>query len=369
MAFTTTTGSVVGYFVLRTLAIGHDTGVSTALKGVTGGSEGLGLIELLDKGRVAFKVYGFYFKKLLVPWPLNFAIVEISAWYVLAGMLLAVTLLYLAWRADVPGALGLMAFCVLSPALLVVYGRMTWTPLAERYLYASTALFTPFAAWLALRLSSALESTSRRRLNAALVVLLLVFFGTTAHRAWIWQDNLRLYRDTAEKSPDFLPAKTELALALLRRGKEAEARKILGEMHATNDNPDYINDDLNLAMICMAQGEAEKAYRILLPLLDKNPKMRFDVLQALIRANDQRLGKTPDPQAKATIQHQNLEWLLEEQRIRPQTFTLYRIGKQYLSMGDKVKALEFFKKVDARAPQDPYYRGAVATFISRLEGS
>jgi len=366
-ALVTTTGAVVGYFALRTLAIGHDSGISTALKGVTGGSAGQDLFELLDKGRIALKVYGFYFKKLFVPWPLNFAIVDISDGYVLAGVLLAALLLYLLWRRDVQGAFGLMAFCVLSPALLVIYGRMTWTPLAERYLYASAALFAPAAAWLAIRLRGAMAERGRRLSSAAMVVLLLVFFGTTLHRAWVWQDNLRLYRDTVAKSPDFLPVRTELATALLMHGQKDEARAILGAMQAENSVPDYINDDLNLAATYLESSEPDRAYQLLLPLLNKNPKKRFDVLQALIRTNDRRLGKTLAPEEKAAIHRQNLEWLLEEQHLRPGPFTLYRIGKRYLALGRKKQALDYFRKAHARAPSDAHYRGAAEVFIKKLE--
>jgi tetratricopeptide (TPR) repeat protein len=359
---------VAGYFTLRTLAIGHDTGIKTALKGVTGG-EGKGIAELLDKSRIAFKVYGFYFKKLFVPWPLNFGIVEISGWYVLAGVVLAAVLLYLAWRADVQGAFGLMAFCVLSPALLVVFGKMTWTPLAERYLYTSVALFAPFAAWLVLRLRSGMAEPAKRPWDMAMVALLLVFFGTTLHRAWIWQDNLRLYQDTVAKSPDFPPAKVELASALLRRGKTAEAQEILGGMQSESIAPDYINDDMNLAGTLLIKGDLGGARQILLPLLDKNPKKRFEVLQYLIRTNDQLLGKTDDPAANAAIQEESLTWLLEQQRLRPGAFTLYRIGKQHLAMGNEEDALHSFKKAYAQAPEDAHYRGAAETFIRRLEGS
>jgi len=361
------TASVVMYFVLRSWAIASDVGMKAALKGIESISGSQGLLEYIDRLRIAFKVYGFYFKKLFIPWPLNFAIVEISDWYVLAGVLLVIVLFCLAWRADVPGAFGLMAFCVLSPALLVVYGKMTWTPLAERYLYASAAFSAPCVVWLLADLRTRVGGRVEAVANAVPIVLLLLWGATTLHRAWVWQDNLRLYKDTVEKSPDFLPAKTELASALLRRGREAEARRILGEMHADDAAPDYINDDLNLAMTYLAKGEDERAYNILLPLLDKNPKKRFAVLQSLIRTNDMRLGKVSDETKRREIHQQNLEWLLEEQRLRPGPFIKYRIAKRYLALGEIEQALAFFKEAYSQAPDDAHYREAAKTFIHRLE--
>ena len=358
------TVGVAGYLALRHLAIARDSGVSTALKGVTGGD-----YDLLNKLRIAFKVYGFYFKKLFVPWPLNFGIVEISGWYVLAGIVLTALLLYLVWRADVAGAFGLMSFFVLSPALLVVFGKMTWTPLAERYLYTSVALFAPLVAFLIARLGTFGTAPVRHRFDLILAVLLLGFFGTTLHRAWVWQDNLRLYRDTVTKSPDLFSAKNELASALLRRGRSAEAEEVLAGMQGGNSTSGYINDDMNLASVLLTKGDLEGARGILLPLLNTNPKKYYDLLQGLLRINDQRIGRAATPDLRLAIQQESLGWLVEQQHMRPSPFTIYRIAKMQLTMGQNDKALKSFRAALDGAPADAHYRSAAKTFIDKLEGS
>jgi tetratricopeptide (TPR) repeat protein len=354
--------AVTGYFALRHLTITRDTGISTALKGVAGGE-----YDVINKVRIAFKVYGFYFKKLLVPWPLNFGIIEISGWYVLVGITLAVLLLYLFCRADVAGAFGLMAFSVLSPALLVVFGKMTWTPIAERYLYTSVALFAPLFSYLILRLRMHVAVQVRRRLDIMVAAILLVFFATTLHRAWIWQDNLRLYQDTVAKSPNLAAAKTELASALLRRGRVAEAEEILVGMRGGRSAPDFINDDMNLAGSLLSKGDVEGARAVLLPLLSLKHKKYYDLLQALLRVNDQRIGRAQTPDLRLAIQNESLVWLEEQQRLRPKAFTLYRIAKMQLSMGDRDSALISFRAALAGAPADAHYRGAAESFIQQLE--
>ena len=355
--------AVAIYFLMRHAATARDTGVKTALKGVVSSGD----YDLFDKARVALKVYGFYFKKLFFPWPLNFGITQISDYYVIAGLILCVGLLWLIWRRDLLSALALTAFCVLSPALLVVYGKMAWSPIAERYLYTSIALSAaPLTLWVT-GFFERLTFAKRRPYLVGLFALLVLFYGTTAQRAWIWQDNIRLYRDTAEKSPDFLPAKTELASALLRRGEEAEAQKILTGMNASGSVPDYINDDLNLAVSYLNGGKPGEARDVLLPLLNKNPKKRFEVLQFLIRTNGQLLSRSPDPQQKELLQQEIVDWLLEEQRIRPRTFTLYRIGKAYLALGEKIEALKYFQRAKVKAPKGSHYYGALNSFIDRLQ--
>lgn len=358
------TAGVVGYFVLRHLAITRDSGISTALQGVTGGD-----YDLLNKARIAFKVYGFYFKKLLVPWPLNFGIIEISGWYVLAGIILAALLLYSFWRADVAGAFGLMAFCVLSPALLVVFGKMTWTPIAERYLYTSVALFAPLAAWFVIRLRASLAEWGKLRFDLALTALMFVFFATTLHRAWIWQDNQRIYADTVYKSPNFLAAKAELASALMHKGQQEEAEAILRAMQSDSGPSDYLVDDFNLAMILLERGEVEEARGILLPHFDPSSKKYYDMLQALLRINDQRIGRAATLEDRLVIQRESLAWLQEQQRLRPNAFVLYRTGKMLLAMGDEESALDSFRASLVKAPPEAHYRGAAETFIRRLEGS
>ena len=357
--------AIAVYFVMRHLALARDTGIKTALTGVITSAN----FDLLNKVRVALKVYGFYFKKFFIPWPLNFAIIEVSGWYVLAGILLVLVLCWFLLRADLLGALGLMGFFALSPALLVPFGEMAWTPIGERYLYVTIALVAPLVAILIFQRRTQFVPVRKRWTVGVLTLLLTIFFATTMHRAWIWADNVRLYTDTSAKSPDFVAAKTELASALISRGRTAEAQAILAALHEENNSGGYVVDDLNFALTLTNQGKLEEARKVLLGSIDKNPKERYQMLQALLKVNDLRCGKTIEPAAKLEIQKESLAWLYEEQKIRPQTFTVYRIAKQQLAMGHKKEALKYFKDAYAHAPENAFYRGAAATFIKRLEGS
>ena len=363
LALTAPVLATVGYFVIRHLAIARDTGVSTALKGITASD-----YDLLNKIRVALKVYGFYFKKLFIPWPLNFGIIEVSGWYVLAGLLLAGVLFWLALRRRLLEAFGLMAFCVLAPAVLVPFGKMAWTPLAERYLYTPVALFAPMASIYLFRGLARLNPLLQRRGSQALMVLLLVFFASTLHRAWIWQDNERLYRDTVAKSPNLPAAKAELASALQRKGKMEESEAILVAMQTDNPKSGYLVDDFNLAQRYAARGEYAQARDLLIIHLDKKHKKYHDLLLALIKINDARLG-TVTEQEQLEIQRESLDWLLEAQRVRPNAFTRYRIGKYQLQLGDEEAALESFRAAMEKAPADAHYLQAAKTFIKKLEGT
>lgn len=356
--------AVAGYFFLRYHAIARDTGIKTAIKGVAAGD-----YDLLDKVRIAFKVYGFYFKKLFIPWPLNFGIVEVSDWYVVLGGVLLLLLVWAFVRADLLGALALISFCVLCPALLVVFGKMAWTPIAERYLYIPIAFLAPLLSIGVYKWSKTQGSQSQRYCNYALFAVLVIFFSTTLHRSWIWQDNLRLYSDTVAKSPNFTAAKNELAKALTKNGRKGEAEALLLSMQSGSRSNDFLNDDFQMAQKLAGRGELNAARDILVGLLDEKHKKHYDLLQQLLRINDMRLVKVTDPEEKLSIQKESLGWLLEKQRLRPRAFTLYRIGKQHLSMGNKEKALEAFRKSLLTTKPDAHYRAAAEVFIKKLEGA
>ena len=358
---------VVGYFVMRNFAMARDSGIKNVLGGISATST-TGGYDILDKIRVFFKVYGFYFKKLLIPWPLNFGIIEISGWYVLAGIVLAGLLIWFFVRADLFGALGLISFCILSPAILIPFGKMTWTPIAERYLYVSIAFFVPMVAISLAWMGKQWGPISLRRGCYITILILVVFFSTTLHRAWIWQDNERLYVDTMKKNPDFLPAKSELASALIRKGKRLEAEALLATMQSISGSNSFLNDDINLAQILLGNGELIEAHDLLIGYQDKPGKKHHAILQTLLKINIQRLGMVDDPAERSQIQQESLSWLLEQQRIRPDPFTLYRIGKMQLSSGQREAALVFFKRAYERSSVDSHYHAAAATFIEQLEG-
>lgn len=351
------------YFLMRTYALSKDTGIDTAVKGVV-----VGDYDLINKIRVVLKVYGFYFKKTFIPWPLNFGIVDISNWYLLLGILLVFVLLLLAWRADLLGAFGLMAFFLLSPALLVPMGKMAWTPIAERYLYGSLAFCAPALTVMGKDAFARFPAFRSHVVQFGVWLLVLVpFFATTLHRAWIWQDNLRLYSDTVRKSPNFSPAKNELAAALINRGRLAEAELMLNESVDGGQSQNYSVDNLNLAQLMVERGDLEGSRELLLENMMPNSPNYYTSLQILLRINDQQVAAEPDKEKQLVMQKESLGWLHEQQRIRPQTFTLYRIGKLYMAMGDKEKAISVLKGISSAVPDDAYYRDALTTLLEKLE--
>jgi tetratricopeptide (TPR) repeat protein len=120
------------------------------------------------------------------------------------------------WRRA-PSALVALAWCLL-PLLPVLYipalGSNTF---AERYLYLPSVGFL-------LLVGMGLEALGRRPLVlGALAVGVLAGGAATASRNTVWHDNLSLWLDVQSKSPEAPEIHEGLGLALLDRGRTAEA--------------------------------------------------------------------------------------------------------------------------------------------------
>ena len=85
------------------------------------------------------------------------------------------------------------------------------------------------------------------------------------------------------------------------------------------DSP-YLVDDMNLANILISQGEFDKARTIVLGHLDPINKQYYELLQLLLKINDQRIGEAKTLEEKSTIQQESLGWLNEQQKLSPRSF-------------------------------------------------
>jgi hypothetical protein len=178
-----------------------------------------------DAVTVALKASGFYALKLFQPLPLNFAIHRLDAFYIIPGIALVVALLVFVCRRQLVGWLFLVSASIAVSALFVLFTQLAWTPVAERYMYIPCG---PFVIGLVYAVGARLTLLARPRATIVLVSLLLGVGGwMTVSRNMVWQDNLTLYQDAVRQSPDFAPAKNQLALALKAHHRQDEADEIL----------------------------------------------------------------------------------------------------------------------------------------------
>lgn len=352
----------VAYFTLRHYAFkSGDGGVSLAAKGVVAGDLGL-----YDKIRITLKVFGFYLKKMILPLPLNFAIMNVSNWYVIAGVAGILFSLFLLYRRSLLSALLFMSICIISPALLVPLGRMAWTPVAERYLYM------PEAAFLVVSVVLAAELIKRLRIPGSIVLVTVLSLGigsgyVSYRRNLVWQSNLALFQDCVRKSPDCIPARNELASALQNRGRYEEAKKIYLSNVVPEKDKFGIVSDINRATSMASDGDIEGGITLLKKRnYDSSQPMYDQYLRTLISLNAKLAEKIGNRDEEHRLQMENIELMKKLQAYTGDPYTYYNIGQLYLIVDDKANAAVYFQLAADRSPAKAFYKDPARKLAARL---
>lgn len=352
------------YFLLRSWALhGRDLGlrhvvnlstvqnadsISSAVAG-TPVPQTFPLKPLLLKAEALVTISGFYAKKLFWPFPLNFGIIDVPDGYFWVGIALLFTAIVLFRRKTIAGSLALTAMSLGSIALLVALGDISWTPVAERYMYAPAAVLTLSCM---LTCSDTVSSGSYRFLLMIVSALLIVFFAGTFQRSLIWQDNVKLFADTVEKSPEFTAAKNGLAMALLAKGKQQEAYDILRDLEL----PDFQVASLNRIMVLAAEGQLEEARSLLLERLQTESTYETIVHLKLVGVLERLVGTASTDAQAREYQREALYYLDKVWKRTGDPFFLYRKGQMQMALGDHNGARDSFSLAAKLLPEDSLYK-------------
>jgi tetratricopeptide (TPR) repeat protein len=358
------TASAVTYFLFRFYAFNRgDSGMKLASDTVK-----LPASNPFDAIRIILKVLGFYTKKLFVPWPLNFAIVRISDYYVIIGVLLIIGLVYILYKRSVISALFLTSICIMTPALLAAFGRMTWTPLAERYLYIPSA---PFCIAISLLLSIYLNRAKVASRTVLLIFVPVVLAGsvyTTVNRNITWQSNVALFQDTLRNSPDFFLAQNALASALEQEGRKAEAKSVLLSMVAPEGNKRAGKlVDSNRAKMMATDGDLSGARKLLLRNLDDSGVLYTNIAEQIIGIDMTLLNKETDVHKKNELRREIVTFLVKLQEKSGDPLYFYRIGQFYLRINDKQEAQHYFSLAFQYSKDGAYYKAAAKKLSEKLK--
>jgi len=338
----------VAYFAFRTLAFSKgDQGVARVMTYV-GGSASFGM---LINARLVLKAAGFYAKKLLIPFPLNFGITHVSEIYLPLGVLVLAGIIWLIIRRTFPAFFVVCAGAIGTSALMIPLLFLTWTPLAERYMYIPSA-FVLVGTTLAV---FQWEQCQRYRLHLTLAVsclALIAIYGTFT-RNILWQDNLALYQDTLRKSPGFIPAQNEIARALYVRGRNQEATAIIKSLQIPENLINKQYGELSKAA-ALANSNDFAGARMLSNQILRNPgKHEVLILQWLLEMDKlQLMAKKASFKELYIGSVKTLTRLIE---LTNDPFYSYRLGIVNMQVGEREKALTAFNTVVRTAPPTAYY--------------
>ena len=343
------------YLWLRTgFHFAHDSGIKSAINGAHSAAR----ISYLAKLGSLVKALGFYTKKIIWPFPLNFAIVSINRPLCFAiGIMACAGIAYLLWKRK-----GLVSFFLLwpalfiAPALLVAANKMAWTPLAERYLYLPLM-------GLSMAASLYLAKYPRKAVISSFALVLLIFGFITANRNIVWQQNLTLFADVVKKSPDFPPAHNEYATALLYQGRVEEAKKeyeIARELSGKGGAK-------ALAAANLGGLNTSTSPDIILANILENAnskKVKRRLLRKLSRDLNRRILECKDEMGRRILLTQNIRVLEELRKVDRDPFLLYRLGQLHLATGNKKKAEEFFGLACKKS--NDFYTGPACKLCKKL---
>ncbi len=351
--------AVSGYFLLRDQALARgDRLVSSA---VTGAAE-TSADSLFAILATILKTTGLYAKKLVAPFPLNFAITKASDAYILLGLLVVILLVWGLRKRTFTGFFFLTTALVGSSALLVPLLHVTWTPVAERYMYIPGAFFV-IGCSLAFS-----QSVIFIRYQKVAVFLLLAWLGSsfvgTIDRNYLWQDNQALFEDTLRKSPGSIVAREHLAIALSQKGQYVQALQLYETIDTTLLSKGYPVTMINMAGALASSGQYSKARKVLFDVLEKHNSHELRILQKLLEIN--RLETIETGKTSSDFYSDNVRRLARLYEIAGDPFYAYRLGMIHLHEKMHRSALQSFQEVCRTAPLNAYYLAPSEKLVATL---
>lgn len=314
----------------------------------------------LEVCRVVVETAGFYFKKLVIPTPLNFGIDSISPNYFLPGTIVCCLAVWCIFRRDAVSYLFLAAFAFISSAFIPPILKITWAPFAERYIYIAAA---PFIMAVALFFLKYVNRSVPAWLTTIVTASLLGGASlVTAERNVIWQDNYTLFKDTMEKSPQFGPVINEYALALRERGEFGEADRIM----LSNRVDEFQVSSLNRIRVLTEHGELSQARSLLMERINRGSEYNKEMLELLVTIDELRRANAVTKGAQHSIDRQILDTFQKLKALTGDPFISYRMGKVYLAIGDRLSAKRSFTQAWQGSPKESHYHDAARKLAERL---
>jgi protein O-mannosyl-transferase len=355
-----------GYFLLRALALSKgDEGIAHVVASAAG-KQSPDLLLIL---RMMLKAIGFYAKKLFIPFPLNFGITHVSDGYVLVGLLVCVAICYLVVHRTMISFFMVCAASIGSSAIMIAFLNVTWTPLAERYMYIPSAFFI-----IGITLSVK-QREDKSRCHSCMVgftwVLVIIGIYGTFTRSLLWQNNLAFFQDAVRKNPDFMPARNELATALKRQGRTQEAVEIYQSFQMHKDVKNYQYGMMSKAGVYEDNGDPVAARNILREVLKTPGNLEIMILQKMLEVN--QIEVLRGKETAAQVYEDSVRCLTRLYELTGDPFYQYRLGVINLQGKHEQLALAAFREVCRTAATDAFYRKPAekltATLATKLEKS
>lgn len=313
----------------------------------------------------SIEAFGFYVKKILLPLPLNMAIVEVDPLYAIAGIISLSLLAVTYRRCGIPGIFLATSVLFILPAMIVAATSFTWVPFGERYLYIPSA----FAVIGCLELSHRFMVRWNAVTWYGLFVSIIILMAATAtfQRGMLWGDNLEMLEDIVAQSPGFGVARGEYGVLLKLAGRydEAEKQFIIASQQQNKQNINRIIH-LNLIGMKIREKSHDEARIILLSEIGNKADGDVELLKLLNKYDETMLQETVPLKKRKKIVADIIETNQSLYIKTKEPFYLYRSGQLALQIGNKQDAANYFRTAWEKAPADSYYREPARRLAEQL---
>lgn len=309
---------------------------------------------------------GFYFKKFISPWPLNFYILEVDPLYDLVGILLLLFCARLLARLRLSGAFFLAGFCMLLPALPFAFGTIAWTGYAERYIYLSSAFWIVS---IVIHLDvNPLRQNQAAKISFAVAAAIIFLFGwQTYSRNIVWQKNVTLLEDTVSQSPKARRLRDMYMYAIFTAGDIDGAKRQYAIASSLNSINYDENADLIMAGILAGEGKLNEALELYEAVIKKTNRSSVGALKRLTRHLEIMLAAEKDPLRRSILIRKinDADALLGSLSRDPMVH--YYLGQRALASNDKKTALSYFVLANSALAVNSPYKAFSAKLIERLK--
>jgi len=351
--------SAVFFFVLRKIVFRSDAGkIGQTLK--------LMLLDMNYSISLFLGAVGFYFKKFMLPLPLNFYILEVDPLYDLVGILLLLICFRLLINLKLGTAFFIAGFCMLLPALPFAFGTIAWTGYAERYIYISSA-FWIISAVIYIDTISPYRRLTTTACLAIVTSLILLFGWQTYSRNIVWQKNVTLLEDTVKKSPKARRLRDMYMYALYLAGDIDGSKRQYAIANSLYSIGYDENADLIMAGILAAEGNQDEALALYEAVIKKTQNRSASAIKRLTLHLEIMLKDKKDPAQRNILitKIKENDEQLDSMSVDPMVH--YNLGQKALASGDKKTALNRFIRANSSFAADSPYKVYSAKLIKRLK--
>lgn len=311
------------------------------------------------------RAIGFYLKKLVIPWPLNFAIVDVDPLYDLAAIPLLGLCCFIASRNTMASAMFTCGLLMFSPALLIALNQIAWTPFAERYIYSTTAFMS-----IAFVLTCAGHKVfvPRRWCYGFFAALFIPMAITTLHRNFIWQENVAILADTAAKSPLFSNIQWLYGAALFEQGDYDQALVYCQKAMRLPGSPLYYNprQEVSLGYIYLHFDRLDEAMTTFETVVRKSIDKSFEAHDGLVEVYKRLWVKASGNEQKQKYidaMHIQADSYF---RLRPDPMIYYNLGKWAITHHAFQEAGTFFNSAVVHMPAEHEYLPLAKKFAEKI---